>query len=47
MDWFLCDRDLSHQRIKREFTIGQRERERQSKSARSRSRPRSRFTSLG
>ena len=46
MNWFLYDRDLRHQRVKREFTIGQREWERQSKSARSRSRPRSRFKSL-
>ena len=31
MEWFLYDRDLRHQRVKKELTIGQRERERQSK----------------
>ena len=46
MDWFICDRDFHHQRVKWEFTIWQRERERQSKNARSRSYPRSRFKSL-
>ena len=46
MEWFLYDRDLHHQRVKKELTIGQRERERQSKNARCRSRPRSRFKSL-